>query len=146
MKRVIIFVVAILFATTSAYAEDKIVSFDKLPVNAQKLIKKYFAKETVKYVTTDGRSIYREYEVKMKSGFDVEFNSKGKWIKIDCELSEVPKGLVPDEILDYIKINFKGEFVREIELERGSIYKVELSDATDLKFNKKFELIEVDID
>ncbi len=145
MKRLIVFVVALLFATTSVSADEKLVKFDKLPVKAQAFIKKYFANETVKNVVTEGKSIYREYGVKLKNGSEVDFNSKGIWTKVDCALNEVPKDLIPDKVSKYVKSNFKGKEIREIEREKGS-YKLELSDGTDLEFNKKLEVVEIDED
>ncbi len=145
MKKLIVFVVALLFATTSVSADEKRVSFDKLPVNAQKFIKKFFAKDAVKSVMTEGRSIYREYDVKLKDGSDVEFDSKGLWTKVDCATNAIPKGLIPDQVTKYVKSNFKGKFIREVERKKGA-YKVELSDDTDLDFDKKFNLIKVDED
>ena len=146
MKRVITFVAVILFTTTSAYADDKLISFEALPSSAQKFIEKYFASESVKYITVGGRSMYREYDVKLKSGFDVEFDFQGGWFKVDSKLKSVPSVLVPDEILEYVKCNFSGESVREIELGRDYRCMVELSDGTELEFNKKFEVIAVELD
>lgn len=146
MKKVIVFVMVALFATTSLFADDKMLSLNKLPASAQKFIKKHFANETVKYITTEGRSIYREYDVTLKSGTGIGFNSKGDWTKVDCDLKEVPKDLVPTQISKHIKSNFKGEFISEIERKKNSVYKVELSDGTELEFNKKFDVTAIDIE
>ena len=146
MKRLVVLVAAILFATTSVFAEGKKISFDKLPGNAKKFIKEFFADKTIGSVLTEGRSIYQEYDVDFEDGPEVEFNSKGEWTKVDCEKSEVPKGIIPAKISDYVKKLFKGKTINEIEKLKGGAYKVELSNGVDLAFNKKFKMIKQELD
>jgi hypothetical protein len=73
----------------------------------------------------------------------VEFNRSGEWTSVDCERDEVPNGVLPQGVLEYVGKRFAGAYVVEIEKGlRG--YEVKLSNDIDLEFDKDGKFLRVD--
>lgn len=77
------------------------------------------------------------------NGSKVEFVRNGDWKEVDCRYGEVPAGIVPQPILDYVNTRFTGRTVVRIERERKG-YDVGLDNGLDLKFDRSFRLVDID--
>lgn len=58
------------------------------------------------------------YDVKMSDGIELEFNSKGEWIEIDCKNKAVPAIFIPNTIVKYMQKNYGGHKIIKIERDR----------------------------
>ena len=118
---------------------DRVISFDQLPAQAQTLLKTHFAEKVPLIVTVD----WDDYTVMYKSGEKLEFDKKGNWKKINCKSSAVPTVLIPEQIKASVKQAFPGASVIKIDRDRRG-YDVKLNNGMELEFNKKFQMVDID--
>jgi hypothetical protein len=118
---------------------DRVITFDQLPEQAQTLIKKHFADKVPLVITVD----WDDYTVMFQSGEKVEFDKKGNWREFSCKSSSVPAALIPEQIKAQVKKTFPGATIIKLDRDRRG-YDVKLNNGMDLEFNKKFEIVEVD--
>ncbi|MBO7561956.1 MAG: PepSY-like domain-containing protein [Bacteroidales bacterium] len=130
--------VCLLFTAVSC-AHDRIIPVTQLPAQAQTFIKTYFADKTVAYAKQDGA----KYEVKFNDGAEVEFDRKGNWDNVDCKFTAVPEAIVPEQIKNYVAANHPGALITKIDKERYG-YEIELSNSLELKFDRNFNLFDID--
>ena len=148
MKRIIITsVMALVCLVTfqvSAYADnDKPVNVTQLPVAAQQMIKKHFAKKTVALAKQETGLFEKSYDVVFNNGEKIEFDRNGNWTEIDCKMSSVPAALVPAKISQYVKATYPGTKILQIEKDDNR-YEVKLSNRLEVTFNKHFQVVDID--
>ena len=141
MKKKIAFTLAVLFVSTSLFANIEKIKFKKLPQNTQEFIELYFPKQQIKSSTVDTNDLNHNYYVKLKNGTEFTFNSKGDWTKIDCGDKAVPEGIVPEMIMKMITQKDSEVFVIKITT-NGKTHKLKCSNDKEyvfasILFNKK---------
>ena len=119
------------------------IPFEKLPAAAQQLINKHFATKQVALAYIDDEMVETTYKVTFNDGTKIEFDSNGEWTDIECLAEAVPEALVPQMIASYVAATYPQAFITELSRDRKG-YEIKLSNTLELKFNKKFELIEID--
>ncbi len=136
---------SILFAAVGVACADvdRPIEVEKLPDAAQKFLKQYFSQAGVSLAKEDVELTYKEYEVVLTDGTRIEFRSNGEWKDVDCKFSEVPAGIIPAQIADYVKKNYPDVKIVQIDRDRRT-YEVSLSNKLELKFDSKFKLIDID--
>ena len=145
MKKIVIALAAFLTAL-SANAEEKVISFNALPMAAQQFANANFAGKQMASAQMETMlfgAIVEDYKVVYTDGTEIEFNDSGNWTKIKAKTSSVPADLVPEKIRQYIKENFKGLPIVKIEKDSKG-YEIELSNGRDLKFDPNFIFIGLD--
>ena len=140
----ILSLVALMIAANTVFADnDKPISVDKLPKTAKEFIAKYFPDIKVSYAKMDTDIFDKSYEVVFTNGNKVEFNSRGEWKDVDCKFTQVPEGIVPQQIKVYVNTNYTDTKIIEIDRDRRD-YEVKLNNRLELKFDLKFNLIGID--
>ena len=135
----------IVSATACADRKDVITrNTGDLPAPAQTTLNKEFPEGKVSYIKIE-KELFQSttYEVQLVHGAEVSFNHKGEWIEVDCKKAPVPTAFLPPSIRSQVNDMFPGEQVTKIEKDSRD-YEVELGNGIELKFNKKFKMIEVD--
>lgn len=106
-------------------------------------VAKYFPQATVLSVMRDDN----EYEVMLSDYTKLDFTLRYDWKKIDCEHSTVytavPAELVPAQISNYVKTSFPNQSIVKIDKDRRD-WEIELTNDIELKFDRNFNLIEMD--
>ena len=150
MKKITVTLIAILATATTLFAlslisltEDKPISYDKLPADAQKFIETYYADQEISHITRDRDVISVDYDVVFLSGTKLEFNSKGEWKEVDTHHSVVPNDLIPQAIAEYVKSNYPNREITEIK-RNHSYTEVTLNGGLELTFNRDYKLVDVD--
>ena len=118
---------------------DRVITFDQLPAQAQILLKQHFADKVPLIVTVD----WDDYKVIYSSGEKIEFDKKGNWKELDCKSSKVPSALIPEQIRASVKKTFPGASVIKLDRDRRG-YDAKLNNGMELEFNKKFEIVDID--
>ncbi len=140
----ILFALALTVATSSvACADDKPRTFEQLPKTAQTFITTYFPKDKVSFATEDDDFFAPDYEVVLTSGVKLDFHNNGKLEKIETRDGKIPAGIIPTQVIEATKNYYPDATILAYEVGR-STHEVKLSNRLELKFNNKFELIEVD--
>jgi hypothetical protein len=143
MKKIILSLVCFVIATAAFADKDKPISVDRLPANSKQFIATYFADSKVSYAKVETDFLDKTYAVVFVDGNKVEFNKKGEWKDVDCKYSQVPSGIIPKKIRDYVAANHSDQKIIEIDRDRRD-YEVKLNNDLELKFDLKFNIIGID--
>lgn len=119
--------------------DDRVITFEQLPAQAQTMLKKYFADRVPLVVTVD----MDEYTVLYQSGEKVEFDKKGNWREINCKTSAVPTALIPEQIKAVVNQTYPGATIIKIDRDRRG-YDIKLNNGLDIEFNRNFQVVEID--
>lgn len=144
MKKVLLLLVALFVVSISVKAgDDRPTTLDKIPQKAQQFVKMYFGDKQVALVTVESEFMDKSYDVTFTNGDKVEFDKKGEWKNVDCGHNAVPQGVVPQAIQSYVSKNYPNAKIKQIERDRKD-YDVELTNGWEIKFDKRFRIIELD--
>lgn len=144
MKKMFFSILFVAFALSlNACTDGKPIGFDQLPQNAQTTITQYFNKEDILLIRLDKDDLLTTYEVKFKDGTELEFDRKGKPIKIDCQQRRVPDGLIPQKVLAYVNTNYPDAFITEWGKD-DLRWKAELDNSLELVFNNDGDFLRYD--
>lgn len=141
-RKILLGIIMITMIIGTAMADTPI-KFSQTPDKAQKTVKKYYKQERVLLVTRDIDDGRVTYEIKMANGDELEFDRLGMLTKIECKSQSVPLELIPEPIVRQVNEKFPNHGIHKYEVRRMG-YKVEVTNGPDLRFNKKFVLVEVD--
>ncbi|WP_304968306.1 PepSY-like domain-containing protein [uncultured Duncaniella sp.] len=145
MKKILLFLTALLLSVGAAHADKYTINRDNLPTQAQEMLTKHFPKAKVAMIKVDRHLLKKtDYDVKLVNGTKIEFNNAGRWTSVDCKTRAVPDALVPKSIRNYVKKNFDGVKITQIERKLKG-FEVELEDGIELTFDtlgnfKKMEM------
>lgn len=145
MKQFLITIISLVFISTAYADNEKLIAFDALPTKAQTFVKQNFSNTEVAFSKKEWGFIDTDYEVVFITGDKVEFDKDGDWKQIKCKHSSVPENVIPDAIKQYIEKNHPGTRLLVLERDRYS-YEIELSNLWEIKFDKKFNVIDIDFD
>ncbi len=144
IKQTLIAIVCLFAFQTVAFADnDKPITFDQLPELSQTIVKKNFADLKISHITKDTEVMDRAYDVLFTNGTEIEFDRKGNWTEVECRKGAVPAQFVPKKISKWVANKYPGQSIRKIEKDNRE-WDIELSDGTDITFNKRFKVTEVD--
>ncbi len=136
MKKILILFTLLLLSVGAASAFDKYtINRDALPEAARAMLDEYFPKAKVGMIKVDKHLLKKtDYDVRLVNGTKIEFSNAGKWTSVDCKTREVPSGLIPKTIRNYVSKNFSDVKIVKIE-KKSTKYEVGLSDGVELQFN-----------
>lgn len=126
-----------------AYADDRPVAFNQLPQPAQTFMNTYFPGVRMAFATVEDDLIKPDYQVVLTSGVMITFRNDGRLEKIETRKGGIPSGIMPVQITEMIKDRYPGVEIVEYEVGRKT-YEVTLSNNVELKFNRDFNVIEID--
>ena len=79
--------------------------------------------------------IPQELQLSLSDGIELEFNSKGEWIEIDCKNKAVPAIFIPNTIVKYMQKNYGGHKIIKIERDRKG-YELTLENGLEVDFDQ----------
>lgn len=142
MKKIFALVTVVLTSLQIINADDRPVTFNQLPAPAQEFITANYPDEKISYATKDDDFILPDYNVMLANGVKIQFEHSGALEKIESRAG-IPVELIPFQIRDYVKIHYPDAIFVEYEIGKRS-YDVKLSNRLEVKFNKNFNVIEID--
>lgn len=145
MKKWMFLLMCVLTMQVAMADNDKPIAFEQLPQSAQQFVKQHFSGEKVAFVKMEKDWFDVEYTVMFLNGDKIDFQKDGQWKELRCHRSMVPMAVVPAQIRTYVEKNYPGVNVLSIEKDRYE-YEVRLSNFWELKFDLKFNLIDMDHD
>lgn len=139
---------SLFLVVNSCDAKDKVIDFGQTPAATQSFIKQHFQGVEVLYVELDNDG----YEVYLSNGFNVDFDRKGEWEKVDGNKNVMVKSIIdllPVAIPNYIDKNYSGRQIEKIKKQTGlfkNYYEVELLGDPDieLEFDKEGNFKRID--
>ncbi len=111
MKKVLV-VFAAIFACIQFSMAGDVITQDvmQLPLTARNFINRYFTNPQVSYIKIESEILQsKKYEVTLSDRTELEFDSKGNWLEVDCKKTAVPAALVPNFAKKYVEANFPGQ-------------------------------------
>lgn len=137
MKKTLLTLVVAFAAAPFSMLAGTPISATQLPKAAQTFLSSHFKGDAVVKAEQDMGKRGTEYEIKLSSGAEIDFNSDGSWKKIEAAYgSTVPSAVVPKGIASYVATNFPGVGIKEIEQKRGG-YEVDLTNGSELKLTEE---------
>ena len=85
----------------------------------------------------------RMHELPDAAKTKIDFDARGEWTDVERPGGVVPDGLIPQPILKFVAANYPGRHVRGVERD-GRNHEVSLDNGLELKFNRRFRLVETD--
>ena len=143
MKHLLVIVAAAVLFSATAMADNKPVTFEKLPTAARQFVNTNFPNAEVLRVMQDDDLICPDYFVALAGGVKIDFSHNGALEKVESERAGVPDSIVPVQIRDYVSSHYPGSVILEYEVGRKG-YEVKLSNRMELKFNQGFHLMKID--
>ena len=145
MKKILVSAALLFAGITASFAGDRErpITLDKLPAAAQEFLAANFKDLTLAYAVEDPKFIGSEYEVIYTDRTEVDFESNGEWSSVERKYAAVPAAIVPVQIADYVKKSFAGESIRKIDRDKYT-WEVELSNGLEIKFDRNFQVIDID--
>lgn len=142
---------AVGFTTVSCNDDDDdevVISASSLPSKAKTFLATHFPNESVsraeqnRTVDSDGTL----YEVTLRNGFEIDFDTNGEWVSVDGRGREIPASIVallPEGITNYITANPTYNLpITEIDREyQGYLYKIKLANRLELLFSASGEFV-----
>lgn len=144
MKKLILLTVSLFMGLGTIFAgHDRPIKVEQLPEKAQKFLTTYWNDVKVVKAEMDKDGLEVTYDVYLENNTKIEFDKRGEWKEIKSPMTEIPKGVIMQNILDYVANNYSGSRIEKIKREHHH-YEVELTNDMELKFNKKGEFKRVD--
>lgn len=147
MKKLVALLMMVVATSTFAMAsDDHPVKPEELPKEVKTFLNKHFADQKISLAKMEKELWGKEYKVYLVGGSKIEFGKNNQWKEIDCEYSEVPASVIPQQIKDYVKSNFPERKITQIEKKdsRKVSYEIELDNSVEIKFNKEFTVVDID--
>ncbi|WP_455674938.1 PepSY-like domain-containing protein [Phocaeicola sp.] len=137
MKKIFALMVMVMCFIQFSQAGDTVTrDVNKLPVAAREMISKHFPQAKVSYIKIEkDLFLSTSYDVKMSDGIELEFNSKGEWLEIDCKDKAVPAVFIPQTISKYMQSNYNGHKIVKIERNRKG-YELSLENGLEVDFDQ----------
>ena len=142
MKK-IIFVLATLALSLTACADHQLIQYSELPVQAQAFVQKYFNTADITYIEREYDGLHFEYNVYLKNAIEIEFNHQGNFKSIDCRVSPIPEGIVPEVITHYVALHFPDSIIVEYAIEARRL-KVEIGNGVEIIFDLEGNFLGID--
>ena len=144
MKKVLLLLLSFgLILPACAAGDDKPIQVNELPATAQEFISTHFAGTQVMLATVDKEIFDTSYKVVFENSAQVEFDKDGEWKEIEFRNGSIPASIVPEEIRTYLHTHFPNTEVKGIDRDKHD-YEVKLSSGMELKFDRNFNLIDMD--
>lgn len=144
MKKLVLLFVCVFMTSVVVMADnDKPITVNQLPAQAQTFLNTYFKGHKVALAKQETEVFNKSYDVVFTTGEKVEFDKSGEWTEVQCRQSEVPAQIVPEAIRTYVQTNYPDTKILSIERDRKE-YEVKLSNRWELTFDAMMRVIDID--
>lgn len=128
------------FASCSSDDDDKVITLQDLPAQAQTFLTTHFSGLDATRVEQEGSTDSPTYSVRLSDNTEIDFDQQGQWTEVDCKTKAVPAAIIPQGIADYVAANYSDLTIVQIDKEPYG-YEIELSNDLDLKFDQQQNIL-----
>ena len=145
MKKFIVFLAAAIAGIGVLSGCDEVkIKEKRLPETARTFIQKNFPHTNILGAEKEREDGVKQYNVRLADGTEIEFDEDGVWTSVDCQLSQVPDGIVPAQILSHLQTYVPGGTkVFSIEKKWGG-YEIGIQDGRDLIYDADGQFVRED--
>lgn len=131
MKKLFFTIAMSAFLITTAIA-DKIISPEKLPLEAKDFIETNFKGVAATYTEKD----FDGYEVKLSDGTEIDFRNNGEWESVEAHITPLPVSILPKAVATTVAKTYPQASIMKVEKERSE-YEITLNNMMKLYIDKK---------
>lgn len=145
MKKIVAMFIMAMLTMQVAIADDVVTKdVNKLPALARETVQKHFSDAKISYIKID-KDLFQSatYEVTLTNGAEIDFDSNGQWMEIDCKKMAVPAAFIPAAISKYMSENFPQQRIVKFERDRRG-YDAELNNGLEVKFDQRGTFLKLD--
>ena len=143
MKKILAVLAIIAFSLTACADRHHVVGYSDIPVQAQAFVEKYFNSSDIAYIERELDGVHYEYKVYLKNATEIEFNYQGNLKSIECRVSPVPAGIVPEVVMNYVTMHYPNHIVVEYTIGYRRIT-IELGTGIELIFDLEGNFLGMD--
>lgn len=110
MRKLLLTFLFIISSFSYCLSEEIIISPNELPDNIKTFVQKYFPGTSIMYAEID----YNEYDIRLNSGAEIEFEKSGEWKEIKA-YQNFPTELLPKSAVQAIKKTYPSAFIIKAE-------------------------------
>ena len=142
MKKILTVMAALFLYVALVFADEKPVDVQQLPEAARTFLNANFSGENILYASKENDLIYPDYTVTLSNGAIIEFYNNGALKSIETKYG-ISTELIPIQIVEFVKVRYPDACFIEYEVTKHH-YEVKLSNRLELKFNKNYNLMQID--
>ena len=144
MKKIfnLILVATTLFVFSNAYAQEKYLPVSETPRQIASYVKAHFPKSKIISVKEDKEIFKTEYEVKLNTMVELEFDGHFSIKNIESK-DALPQSVVPTRIAAYVQKNYPDNKIIEWKKKKKG-QKIELDNDIDLVFDLSGKFLGID--
>lgn len=143
MKKILAILATLTLSLTACADRQHLIEYSELPAQAQNFIQKFFNVSDIAYVERERDGLHNEFKVYLKNATEIDFDYHGNLESIDCQISPVPEGIVPQLIVDFVRLHHPDNFIVEYSIDHRGL-EVELSNGFTLVFDMEGNFIRID--
>jgi hypothetical protein len=143
MKKILAIMATLILSLTACAERQHLITYSQLPAQAQAFVQKYFNPTDVAYIEREREGMHYDYKVHFKNVTEIDFDYQGNLKSIDCEISPVPNGIVPDLIVNFVALHYPDYFIVEYAIGHRYVT-IELGNGVDLLFDLEGHFVRVD--
>lgn len=133
---------AILFIFTQVNAQDRYLQSNEYPEKIVSFVKTHFPEDQIVTIKEEKERRKVEYEVKLNSRTELEFDGKFSVKKIESKTG-LPDSVLPEKIVKYVAENYPGRKIEEWKKKRR-YQEIELDNSLELEFDFDGNFMKID--
>lgn len=135
MKKLLLTVLFIFSSFTYCLSDEIIISPNELPNTVKEFVQKFFPGTSIMYAEID----YNEYDIRLNSGAEIEFDKSGDWKEIKT-YQNFPTEIIPTPAVQAIKKQYPGAFIIKVE-KIWNGYEIKTSNMMEIYIDNKGKIL-----
>lgn len=133
---------AILFIFNQTNAQDRYLQTNEFPEKIISFVQTHFPEDQIVTIKEEKERRKTEYEVKLNSRAELEFDGGLEIIKIESK-SGLPDSVLPEKIVAYVSQNYPGRKIEEWK-KKKKYQEIELDNSLELEFDFDGNFMKID--
>lgn len=133
---------AILFIFNQTNAQDRYLQTNEFPEKIISFVQTHFPEDQIVTIKEEKERRKTEYEVKLNSRAELEFDGGLEIIKIESK-SGLPDSVLPKKIVAYVSQNYPGRKIEEWK-KKKKYQEIELDNSLELEFDFDGNFLKID--
>lgn len=133
---------AILFIFNQTNAQDRYLQTNEFPEKIISFVQTHFPEDQIVTIKEEKERRKTEYEVKLNSRAELEFDGGLEIIKIESK-SGLPDSVLPEKIVAYVSQNYPGRKIEEWK-KKKKYQEIELDNSLELEFDFDGNFLKID--
>lgn len=146
MKKISLFLAALLISIFSAYADSDRITHDinELPEKSRLFLSTYYKNIPISHIKIEKNLLWIEsYDVILTNGTNIEFERSGEWKEVKGSPEHIPSTIIQAFIHDYVNQHYAGTQISGVD-RSGQHIEIDLNNGIELTFDTEGHIIDID--